>query len=54
MLDEIIAKKREDVERRKKILPLAHLEKRIAQQKPPLNFALALKGKKIRLIAEVK
>jgi len=54
MLDEIIAKKREDVERRKKILPLAHLEKRIAQQKPPLDFALALKGKKIRLIAEVK
>jgi len=54
MLDEIIAKKREDVERRKKILPLAHLEKRIAQQKPPLDFAFALKGKKIRLIAEVK
>ena len=54
MLDEIIAKKREDVERRKKILPLAHLEKRIAQQKPPLDFAIALKGKEIRLIAEVK
>ncbi len=54
MLDEIIAKKREDVERRKKILPLAHLEKRIAQQKPPLDLALALKGKEIRLIAEVK
>ena len=54
MLDEIIAKKREEVEQRKEILPLACLKKRIAQQKPPLNFALALKGKPIRLIAEVK
>ncbi len=54
MLDEIIAKKRKEVEQRKKILPLAHLKKRITQQKPPLDFALALKGKPIRLIAEVK
>jgi indole-3-glycerol phosphate synthase len=54
VLDEIIAKKRKEVEQRKKILPLAHLKKRIAQQKPPLDFALALKGKPIRLIAEVK
>ena len=54
MLDEIIAKKREEVEQRKKILPLAHLKKRIAQQKPPLDFTLALKGKPMRLIAEVK
>jgi len=54
MLDEIIAKKRGEVERRKEILPLAHLKKRIAQQKPPLDFALALKGKPIRLIAEAK
>jgi len=54
MLDEIIARKREEVEHRKKILPLAQLRKRIAQQKPPLNFALALKGKHMGLIAEVK
>ena len=54
MLDEIIAQKKEAVEQRKKILPLAHLKKRIAQQKPPLDFTLALKGKPIRLIAEVK
>ena len=54
MLDEIIAGKREEVEHRKKILPLAQLRKRIAQQKPPLNFALALKGKHMGLIAEVK
>ncbi len=54
MLDEIITKKREEVEHRKKILPLAQLRERIAQQKPPLNFALALKGKRMGLIAEVK
>lgn len=54
MLDEIIARKKKEVEQRKKILPLAHLKKRIAQQRPPLDFALALKGKHMRLIAEVK
>lgn len=54
MLDEIITRKREEVEHRKKILPLAQLRKRIAQQKPLLNFALALKGKHMGLIAEVK
>ena len=54
MLDEIITKKREEVEHRKKILPLAQLKKRIAQRKPPLDFALALKGKHMGLIAEVK
>jgi indole-3-glycerol phosphate synthase len=54
VLDEIIAQKKEEVKQRKKILPLAHLKKRIAQQKPPLDFTLALKGKYMRLIAEVK
>jgi len=54
VLDEIIAKKKEEVEQRKKILPLSHLKKRIAQRKPPLDFAFALKGKPMRLIAEVK
>jgi len=54
MLDKIIAKKREGVKQRKKTLPLTHLKERIAQQKLPLDFALALKGNHIRLIAEVK
>ena len=54
MLDEIIAQKREEVEQRKKALPLTYLKERIAQQKPPLDFARALKGDHIRLIAEVK
>jgi len=54
MLGRIIARKREQVERRKKALPLACLEERIAQQKPALDFALALRGGLVRLIAEVK
>ena len=54
MLDEIIARKKKEVEQRKKILPLAQLKKRIAQQKSPLDFTFALKGEPMRLIAEVK
>ena len=54
MLDKIIVLKKEELERRKKTLPLSRLKERIAQQKPPLDFALALKGNHIRLIAEIK
>jgi len=54
VLDEIIAGKEKEVEQRKRILPLARLKERIARQKPPLDFALALKGGPVRLIAEVK
>jgi indole-3-glycerol phosphate synthase len=54
MLSKIVAQKREEVEQRKKALPLSLLKERIAQGKPPLDFALALGGKRIRLIAEVK
>jgi len=54
MLDKIIASKKEEVERRKKTLPLSHLKERIAQQKPPLDFLHALNGNHIKLIAEVK
>jgi indole-3-glycerol phosphate synthase len=54
MLDKIITSKKEDVEQRKRTTPLSHLKERIAQRKPPLDFASALKGNHIRLIAEVK
>ena len=54
MLDKIIASKREELEKRKKALPMAYLEERIRQQKPPLDLAFALKGDHIQLIAEVK
>jgi len=54
MLNRIIAKKREEVEQRKKGMPLSFLEERIAHRKAPLDFALALDGDHTRLIAEVK
>jgi len=54
MLDRIIAQKKEGVEQRKKAAPLTYLQERIAGQKPALDFAPALKGDDIRLIAEVK
>jgi indole-3-glycerol phosphate synthase len=54
MLDKIIAQKREEVEQRKKVATTTYLQERIAQQKPLLDLALALKGDHIRLIAEVK
>jgi len=54
MLDKIIAGKREEVGRRKKTAPLPALKEHIARQKPPLDFARALSGDRIRLIAEVK
>ena len=54
MLDKIIAQKREEVEQRKKAVTITYLQQRIAKQKPALDFAMALKGDHIRLIAEVK
>ena len=54
MLNRIIAQKRKEVEQRKKSMPLSALQESIAQRKAPLDFALALDGDHIRLIAEVK
>ena len=54
MLEKIVALKKEMVEQRKKVLPLSCLKERIARQRPPLDFASALVGDRIRLIAEVK
>jgi len=54
MLDRIIAQKREEVEQRKKSLPLSHLKERIALREVTLDFAHALDDTQTRLIAEVK
>ena len=54
MMDTIVIQKRIEAEQRKKTAPLRLLEERIAQQAPPLDFALALSGNGVRLIAEVK
>ena len=54
MLNIIIAQKREEVELRKKSMPLSSLKEGIAQRQMPLDFARALGGDHTRLIAEVK
>ena len=54
MLDRIIAQKKEEVEHRKKSVPLSSLKERITKRRAPLDFALALEGSHTRLIAEVK
>ena len=54
MLNKIIAQKKQEVEQTKKAAPATYLRERIARQKSTLDFALALRGDRIRLIAEVK
>ncbi|MFC2007522.1 indole-3-glycerol phosphate synthase TrpC [Chloroflexota bacterium] len=54
MLNRIVVDKRGEVEQRKKIVPVATLEERMAQQPAPLDFAAALGSDGISLIAEVK
>ena len=54
MLDRIVARKREEVEQRKKSLPLSRLKELIARRETPLDLALALEDTHTRLIAEVK
>lgn len=54
MLNKIVAQKEEEVEHRKKSLPLSHLKELIARREAPLDFAHALEDTHARLIAEVK
>jgi indole-3-glycerol phosphate synthase len=54
MLDKIITDKKEEVRQRKKSVPLAALQERIAGRQAPLDFAGALRGDGTRLIAEIK
>ncbi len=54
ILDQIVADNRRDLEARKGSLPLEELKKAASEQPPPLDFASALRGDRIQLIAEVK
>ncbi len=54
ILDEIVADSRIELERRQRRLPLAEVKIRASEQPVTLNFAAALRGDRIRLIAEVK
>jgi indole-3-glycerol phosphate synthase len=53
-LDKIVAQKLAELEEVQKNVPLSELKAAAREKAPPLDFAAALKGKNIRLIAEVK
>jgi len=54
ILDEIVADVSITLEKREKQIPVTEISKSAFAQSPPLNFASALSGDNIRLIAEVK
>ena len=54
ILDKIVADVKIDLAAKKKLVPLAEMKKSASLQPPPLDFAAALRGDKVRLIAEVK
>ena len=54
ILDEIVAQTRIELETRKRSTPLRELEKMAEAQSPPVDFASALCGVGVKLIAEVK
>ncbi|MFC2004707.1 indole-3-glycerol phosphate synthase TrpC [Chloroflexota bacterium] len=54
ILDRIVADNLMELEARKRALPLSGLQKEALRQSPPLDFASALRGERVQLIAEVK
>ncbi len=54
ILEQIIADNQKALEARKLGFPLAELKKAVLAQPAPLDFASALKGDQVKLIAEVK
>lgn len=54
ILNQIVADNRRELETKKRCLPLAEIRAVALEQPPPLDFASALQGDRIRLIAEVK
>jgi indole-3-glycerol phosphate synthase len=54
MLDKIVARKTEEIEQKKRMVPLSYLREEISRQRPSLDFAAALQGENIKLIAEIK
>ncbi len=54
ILDEIVENKRKELESTRLALPLQAIESILRKQHPPRDFAAALQGENIKLIAEVK
>ena len=54
VLERIVSDKRREVERLKVTAPLAGLMRRIDRRPPPLEAAIALRGDRVKIIAEMK
>ena len=54
ILNKIVAEKRQEVEQNKRSLPVSALKERLTRRQAPLDFASALSGDSVKLIAEVK
>lgn len=54
MLNKIIANKKEEIKGMRQSIPLSLLKEKTANLEAPLDFGLALSGKRTKLIAEVK
>ena len=54
ILDKIVADVAIELTEKKRRVTLAEMSKKALRQSPPLDFAAALRGDTVRLIAEVK
>ncbi len=54
ILEQIAAETRENLARTIQEMPIVELERKIAARPAPLDFAAALRGKTVRIIAEIK
>ena len=54
ILEKIVADNKLELKARKRSFPLAELQRVASEQPAPLNFAAALGGERVQLIAEVK
>lgn len=54
MLEQILSYKQQELEYQKRSLPMTELRRIASEQPPPRDFAAALQGDDIKLIAEVK
>jgi indole-3-glycerol phosphate synthase len=54
ILDEIVAAKREELEEAKRLVPIEKISQMALRRPRPLDLAAALRGDRVRLIAEVK
>jgi indole-3-glycerol phosphate synthase len=54
ILDRIVSDNRQELEYKKRQLPIEELRRMVSEQLPPLDLASALRGASIRLIAEIK